>query len=69
MYSKFLLSIVLIFYASSSFAFELDVEIDGVKVSGKIIYEGEWKDNKRNGQGKIYNINGKLKRPCNKGYD
>ena len=40
MYSKFLLSIVLIFYASNSFAFELNVEIDGDKVTGKIIYEG-----------------------------
>ena len=40
MYSKFLLSIVFIFYVSSSFAFELDVEIDDDKVTGKIIYEG-----------------------------
>ena len=40
MYSKFLLSIVLIFYVSNSFASELEVEIDGDKVTGKIIYEG-----------------------------
>ena len=41
MYTKFLLSIGLIFfYISSSFAVELDIEIDGDKVYGKIIYEG-----------------------------